>query len=128
MQDVRNFGGTIGTTLRFAEWYYGPQNRILGAYEYNRETQGFFHNLRFNVNYQDVKESRQQREYLRYDRFDSRREHVKVWGFNLDGRRTWNNEELNLGIDGQLNDVTSVADRTNLSTEAVSPLDTRYPN
>ena len=128
LQDVRNFGGTIGTTLRFAEWYYGPQNRILGAYEYNRETQGFFHNLRLNVNYQDVKESRQQREYLRYDRFDSRREHVKVWGFNLDGRRTWNNEELNLGIDGQLNDVKSVADRTNLSTGTVSPLDTRYPN
>jgi hemoglobin/transferrin/lactoferrin receptor protein len=128
LQDTKNFGGSIGTTLRWAEWYYGPQTRILAAYELNVVRMGFFNDFRINANYQDVKESRQQREYRRYDRFDSRREHIKVAAFNIDGRKIWKRNELTLGADGQLNDLTSVADRTNLTTGAVSKLDTRYPN
>ena len=31
LQDTRNFGGSIGTTLRFAEWFYGPQTRLMTA-------------------------------------------------------------------------------------------------
>ena len=128
LQDIKNFGGSVGTTLRYAEWFYGPQTRILGAYELNVERAGFFNNLRVNLNYQDIKESRQTREYLRYDRFDSRREHIKVAGFTIDGKKVWNNNELNMGVDGQLNDLASVADRTNLTTGAVTKLDSRYPN
>ncbi len=128
LQDIRNFGGTIGTTLRYAEWFYGPQTRVMGAYELQASHLGFFDEFRVNISYQDVKESRQQREYRRYDRFDSRREHVKVAGFTIDGRKTWANNELNMGIDGQLNDVKSVADRTNLATGVKSKLDTRYPD
>ncbi|MGB3153554.1 MAG: TonB-dependent receptor [Chitinophagaceae bacterium] len=128
LQDTKNFGGSIGTTLRFAEWYYGPQTRFMGAYELNAATPGFLNDLKINVNYQDIKESRQQREYRRYDRLDSRREHVKVLGFIIDGRKSWNNNELNMGIDGQLNDVKSVADRTNINTGAVTKLDSRYPD
>ena len=128
LQDTRNFGGSIGTTLRYAEWFYGPQTRLMGAYEFNAETSGFLDNVKIGLNYQDIKESRQQREYLRYDRFDSRREHIKVIGFTADARKVWGNHELNMGIDGQLNDVKSVADRTNLTTGAVTKLDTRYPD
>ena len=128
LQDTRNFGGSIGTTLRYAEWFYGPQTRLMTAYELNVGQLGFLNDLRVNLNYQDIKESRQQREYRRYDRFDSRREHIKVFGFTIDGRKTWGNNELNIGIDGQLNDVKSVADRTNLTTGAVTKLDTRYPD
>jgi hemoglobin/transferrin/lactoferrin receptor protein len=128
LQDTRNFGGSIGTTLRYAEWFYGPQTRLLTAYELNVGNVGFLNDLRVNVNYQDIKESRQQREYRRLDRFDSRREHIKVIGFIIDGRKTWDNNELNIGIDGQLNDVKSVADRTNLTTGVITKLDTRYPD
>lgn len=128
LQDTRNFGGSIGTTLRYAEWYYGPQTRLMGAYEFHASRVGFLDELRVNLNYQDIKESRQQREYRRYDRFDSRREHVKVLGFIADARKVWHNNELNFGIDGQFNDVKSVADRTNINTGAVTKLDTRYPD
>lgn len=128
LQDTRNFGGSIGTTLRYTDWYYGPQTRLLAAYELNISNPGFLNALRVNLNYQDIKESRQQREYRRYDRFDSRREHIKVIGFVVDGRKTWGNNELNMGIDGQLNDVKSVAGRTNLTTGAVTKLDSRYPD
>lgn len=128
LQDTKNFGGSIGTALRFAEWFYGPQKRLLTAYEMNVDRPGFLDGLRMNLNYQDIKESRQQREYRRYDRFDSRRENVNIFGFIIDGRKTWGNNELNMGIDGQMNDVKSVADRTNLLTGAKSNLDTRYPD
>ncbi len=128
LQDTKNFGGSIGTTLRYAEWFYGPQTRLLTAYELNVGNVGFLNALKINLNYQDIKESRQQREYRRLDRFDSRREHIKVVGFIIDGRKAWGNNELNIGIDGQLNDVKSVADRTNLTTGAISKLDTRYPD
>lgn len=127
LQDTKNFGGTIGTTLRYAEWYYGPQLRLLTAYQAlwnpsaNREVSA-------QVHYQHILESRQTREYLRYDRFDSRRERIGVWGFNLDTRTKQKNNEFTYGIDGQWNNLTSVADRTNLITGEVSPLDTRYPN
>ena len=122
LQDIRN------GTLRYAEWFYGPQERLLASYELNASSVGFFNDVRVNVNYQDIKESRQQRDYRRYDRFDSRREHVKVWGFTVDGRKLWGNNELTIGIDGQFNDVKSVADRTNLTTGAVTKLDSRYPD
>lgn len=128
LQDKRNFGGTIGNTLRFAEWFYGPQKRLLGAYELNVKNLGFFDEFRTNISYQDLEESRQQREYRRYDRFDSRRERVKVWGFVMDGKTNFGNNELIVGVDGQFNDVKSVADRTNLITGAKTKLDTRYPD
>jgi hemoglobin/transferrin/lactoferrin receptor protein len=128
LQDKKNFGGSIGNTLRYAEWFYGPQKRLLGAYEFYAKDLGFLNELKANINYQDIEESRQQREYRRYDRFDSRVEKVKVWGFVIDGRKLMGNNELTVGIDGQINDVKSTATRTNLSTGAVSKLDTRYPD
>ncbi len=128
LQDKRNFGGSIGTTLRYAEWFYGPQTRWLGSYEFNVSSLGFFDQLRINVNYQNIEESRQQREYRRYDRFDSRVEKLNIWGFIIDTRKKWGKNEITIGTDGQINDLTSTGTRTNLSTGAVSKLDSRYPN
>jgi len=128
LQDKRNFGGSIGTTLRYAAWFYGPQERWLGSYELNVMPLGFFDQFRVNVNYQKIEESRQQREYRRYDRFDSRVEKLDVWGFIIDARKKWNANEITVGVDGQLNDLTSSATRTNLTNGAVTKLDSRYPN
>jgi hemoglobin/transferrin/lactoferrin receptor protein len=118
-----------GGTLRFAEWFYGPQKRNLYAYTFEAsQLRGFFNELRFTASYQDIEESRQTRDYKRYDRFDSRREKIKVSGFVLDTRKIFGNNELTIGADAQLNNLKSVADRTNLQTGALSTLDTRYPN
>ena len=123
LQDVRN------GALRFAEWYYGPQQRNLFAYTFNADKlTGLFNQLRATISYQDIEESRQTREYRRYDRFDSRREKVSVWGAIFDTRKVFGNNELSVGADAQWNDVKSVADRTNLTSGAVSKLDTRYPD
>jgi hemoglobin/transferrin/lactoferrin receptor protein len=128
LQDKSYFSGSIGTTLRYAEWFYGPQTRWLGSYEFSLSAAGFFNELRANVNYQKIEESRQQREYLRYDRFESRVEKLEVWGFVIDGRKKWNKNDLTVGADGQLNDLFSAATRTDLSSGAVTTLDSRYPN
>ncbi|MBM3413348.1 MAG: TonB-dependent receptor [Bacteroidetes bacterium] len=127
LQDRKTFP-VVGNTLRWAEWFYGPQTRWLSSYEWNNTKNRIADELRFIVSYQDVKESRQQREYLDYTRFDSRREHIKIAALNFDIREKWNNHELILGADGQFNFLRSVADRTNLLTGIVTPLDSRYPN
>jgi hemoglobin/transferrin/lactoferrin receptor protein len=128
LQDKRYFSAAIGTTLRYAEWFYGPQKRLMGAYTLDVKQLSFLDEFKVVLSYQDIEESRQQREYLRYDRFDSRKEHIKVAAFNIDGHKTWGNNDLIIGVDGQLNDLSSTATRTNLTTGAVSKLDTRYPD
>ncbi len=122
LQDIRN------GRLRFAEWYYGPQTRWLAAYELNISSAGFFNQLRANVHYQNLEESRNQREYRRYDRFDNRSEKINILGFIFDARKKWNNHEITIGADGQLNDVISKANRTDLTNNNITALDTRYPN
>jgi hemoglobin/transferrin/lactoferrin receptor protein len=128
LQDKRNFDGSIGTTLRYAEWFYGPQTRWFGAYEFSASFPGFFDQLRINLNYQNIEESRQQREYRRYDRFDSRVEKLHIGGFIIDTRKKWDNHEITIGTDGQLNKLRSTALRINRNTGGVSKLDTRYPD
>ncbi|MBM3412949.1 MAG: TonB-dependent receptor [Bacteroidetes bacterium] len=127
LQDKKIFPA-LGNTLRWAEWFYGPQTRWLSSYEWSNTKNKIADQLRFMISYQDVKESRQQREYLAYTRFDSRREHIQIAALNFDVKEKWNNHELILGADGQFNFLHSVADRTNLLTGAVTPLDSRYPN
>ena len=127
LQDQKVFPG-IGNTLRWAEWYYGPQTRWLSSYEWSNTKNKIADELRLIASYQDVKESRQQREYLAYTRFDSRREHIKIAALNFDLKEKWGNHELILGADGQFNFLRSRADRTNLLTRAITLLDTRYPN
>jgi hemoglobin/transferrin/lactoferrin receptor protein len=127
LQDMKNFP-LAGISLRWAEWYYGPQTRYLVSYEWTNSKNRLADEIRFNINYQDNKESRQQREFQAYEKFDSRREHIKVAAFNFDLKEKWGTNELTAGIDGQFNFLTSTADRTNLLTGQVKPLDSRYPN
>ncbi len=122
LQDVRN------GALRYAEWYYGPQKRYLAAYELSAANMRFFNDFKANINYQNIEESRHQRDYRRYDRLDNRIEKLEVLGFVIDGRKLWNNNEITIGVDGQMNDVKSIAFRKNIQTGAESGLDSRYPN
>ncbi len=128
LQDVKNFGGAIGKTLRYSDWYYGPQKRMLGSYVFNATNTLFFDEVKINLNYQDIEESRQTREYRRRDRFDSRKENVKVFGANINGRKKTLFHEFVFGLDAQFNIVKSTATRTNLNTGAISKLDSRYPD
>ncbi|MBL0355972.1 MAG: TonB-dependent receptor [Chitinophagaceae bacterium] len=122
LQDIRN------GRLRYAEWFYGPQKRLLTAYELNGNHLLGFDGIKLNINYQDIEESRQTRDFRRYDRFDSRVEKVKVFGATISGRKIMGNNELTIGADMQLNDVKSSAFRKSILTGEETKLDTRYPD
>ena len=122
LQDKRN------NTLRWAEWYYGPQKRIFSAYEFNIKKAGWLNQLNINLNYQNIEESRIQRQFRSPDQ-EARVEQINIYGFVTDVRKTWGSHELTFGADGQLNLLKSTATRTNIySGEKSNMADTRYPN
>jgi len=120
LQDLRN------GNLRFAEWYYGPQKRNLYAYTLDAKLSGFFDALRVTASYQDIEESRYQRD-RNNPLLQNRIETVGVAGFYADLRKGWGKNELNTGVDVQLNDVKSKAFTQNINSGARGNLDTRYP-
>ena len=123
LQDIKS------GNLRYASWYYGPQERSLVSYNMNLKNQiGFFNEYNATLSYQSIEESRITRELMRYDRLDKRIEKVHVGGFTLDARRKMKYDEIISGIDIQMNNVKSVATRTNIMSQVDTKLDTRYPD
>jgi len=120
---------TMAGLLRYASWYYGPQKRSLFAYTFSANNiKGFFKEYNATLSHQSIEESRITREYKRYDGFDKRIEQVGVTGLTIDARKKLKQDEITAGIDMQLNDLRSTASRTNLLTNAILPLDSRYPD
>ncbi|MCS6822226.1 MAG: TonB-dependent receptor [Microscillaceae bacterium] len=111
----------------FAEWYYGPEKRLMGAYTLQLKNALLYDNARVIVSYQDIEESRITRRFESVNR-DSRIERVKLWAFNADLSKVIANHELRYGAEYTDNQVTSRATRTNIRTGEVKPWDTRYPD
>jgi hemoglobin/transferrin/lactoferrin receptor protein len=116
-----------GANLKWAEWYYGPQMRNLIAYEFNAKRLFLFADeIKAGLNYQMVKESRNQRRFNNAN-FDERIENVGVLGLHIDVlKRLGENNEIRYGFESQMNNVQSTATRTNILTGVQSKLDTRY--
>jgi hemoglobin/transferrin/lactoferrin receptor protein len=120
--------GSGGEGLRFAEWHYGPQDRILAAYKLSLNELGWFDGgLRVTASYQNLEESRHDRRFGNANR-NNRAEQIGVWGFESEAQKNWGRQSLRIGLDGQHNDVQSTAFQENIETGAVSPLSTRYPD
>lgn len=123
LTDVRN------GKLRWADWYYGPQNRLMAAYQYKKENMpGFFDQLLIAANYQHVEESRVQRAYRKTESAH-RMEAVDVLAFNADLHKSKGRHEIITGIDAQLNFLKSTAFRKDIVTDETNyDIDTRYPD
>ncbi len=116
------------TGLKSAEWYYGPQERMLAAYDLNvANNASFFQSIHGGVNFQDIEESRHNRNFGK-NGLAHRVEHVNVIGLNLDFQRVAGDHNIRFGLDGQYNTLKSTAEEENIATGAVKPLDTRYPD
>ncbi|NII26446.1 TonB-dependent receptor [Pseudoflavitalea sp. X16] len=115
--------------LRWAEWYYGPQDRLMAAYTYKRrQLPGFFDQLMAGMSYQRIVESRMQRAY-RKDLRENRIEHIDVAAFHIDLRKSAGRHELSTGADGQLNYLNSTAYNYNIANgQKTYGLQTRYPD
>ena len=115
-------------TLKFAEWYYGPQLRFMMAYHYQHSfSRGLFQKFELTANHQIIEESRHTRKF-RNDTRQSRTENVSVQGVNASLYHESSHHQWRLGIDIQNNQLQSTAIATNIVTSATSKLDTRYPN
>jgi hemoglobin/transferrin/lactoferrin receptor protein len=113
---------------RFAEWYYGPQRRLLTAYTLHAtDIAAWAEDVRLTAAYQNIEESRHDRRFGRASR-ESRIEQVDVFTLNLDIARRFGPQELRYGAEGTFNDVQSRAFTTDVNTGAQGPLDTRYPD
>jgi hemoglobin/transferrin/lactoferrin receptor protein len=117
-----------GGALKWSEWYYGPQERLMMSYDLAIKNEGqFFSEYRFNINQQFVEESRHQRRYRKAG-LQSRIENVSVSGFNFFAQHKSDSHELQVGVDGQLNGLKSTANEVDIYTGESGKLDTRYPD
>ena len=114
---------------RFAEWYYGPQDRKLTAYHLDLTNPNkLFDVARITASFQDVKASRNSRGY-RKTSLDSQVDEVKVLALNADFKKEVNTtNELRYGLEVVHNDLVSTATSTNIETGGITPFNTRYPD
>ncbi len=118
----------LGNNLKSAQWYYGPQNRLLTAYELNLANPvSKFQNIHFGINYQALEESRHNRNFGS-DILKNRIERVGVLGANLDFQKIVNAHNIRFGAEMQLNNLKSTAHTTDIITESIAKLDTRFPD
>lgn len=113
--------------LKSAEWYYGPQKRLLGAYHISILNKKLFDQAKITLAYQSIEESRHNRNF-KSSLLNHRMEYVDVASLNADFLKNINKHTLQYGIEGTYNEVVSKAQQENISDGSVSPLDTRYPD
>jgi hemoglobin/transferrin/lactoferrin receptor protein len=114
--------------LVYAEYYYGPQKRLMTAYDLNfKNNDALFQDVHFGLNYQSIEESRVSRKFDN-NSLSSRIENIGVLGMNLDCQRKVSSHKLRFGLDAQYNTLKSTANKKNIVSGNESPLDTRYPD
>lgn len=115
--------------LSQAEWYYGPQKRLMTAYGLTKEfSAGPADYLHVVAAYQFVEESRHNRRFGNYG-LQNRTEQVNVWTLNADLKKKLTDSHLlRYGLEATYNTVNSTAFRENIQTGQITPLDTRYPD
>ncbi|MGL5317663.1 MAG: TonB-dependent receptor domain-containing protein, partial [Bacteroidales bacterium] len=116
-----------GEDLKFAEWYYGPQTRWLGAYRMDHTALFHLDRVSLQLAYQNVQESRHNRKY-KSDYLGSRFEKVNIFSATLDAEKNIAKHQLRFGIDMNLNWLNSSAYKTVKNSGQREPLDTRYPD
>jgi hemoglobin/transferrin/lactoferrin receptor protein len=114
--------------LKFAEWFYGPETRLMGSYKLDlKNEKSFYDNAQLTLAYQNIKESRINRRFNNVNRF-SQNEKVDVMSLNFDLYKKIGNNEIRYGIEGTFNNVKSTATKTNITIGAETPDATRYPD
>jgi hemoglobin/transferrin/lactoferrin receptor protein len=116
-----------GAGLNSAEWYYGPQKRLMTAYNLNIRNIAGFDEMDVTASWQDIEESRYSRNFGAARRTE-RVENVNVYGFLAQGVKYLDNQTLRMGIDGQYNNVQSNARRVDVNTGDITTQSTRYPD
>lgn len=96
--------------LRFAEWYYGPQDRFMFSTQYNINTdKKWLDKGSLTAAFQNIKESRVDRKFDSYNR-SSQFDQVQVFSVNGDFTKSMNSNisrDFDYGFEVAYNDVNS---------------------
>ena len=117
----------LSTGLRHAQWYYGPQERVLGIYTLNKKKVFISSDLKVTIAFQNVKESRHNRRFGNYN-LQSRKEEVKMYSIAVDLTRKFKSGELFYGLESYYENLNSSAYATTINTGSKNTISTRYPN
>ena len=121
---------TSDSTLKFSEWYYGPQKRLLTALNYEVKTaSALADEWTATLAYQEIEESRINRDFNNANQ-KNRIEQLMIGSFNIDAlKKIKEQHKLQYGLEWTYNDVQSTAFVRNINTEEISSdISTRYPD
>lgn len=120
---------TDPSDLRFAEWYYGPQDRWLASLKTRLfQSNRFFDRALWIVAYQRIAEDRHSRRFGRTARRFNL-EDVQVWSSTMDFQKQMGSSQLSYGLDWSYNQVSSTAGNEEVRTGAITYDETtRYPS
>jgi hemoglobin/transferrin/lactoferrin receptor protein len=111
---------------KFAEWYYGPQKRLMASYTLQLTGNNkLYDNARFILGYQQIEESRMDRR-LNNPTLNNRYENLDIVTANFDFAKKSGKHEFRYGLEGWYNKVNSTAFTKDITTGLEAPLDTRY--
>ena len=108
-----------------AEWYYGPQKRLLAAWAINLGKSGIYDKAQITTAYQQVEESRHNRNFKGSKR-NNRIEKLNIVSLNADFAKKINKLELGYGAEITYNKAASTAYAENITTGVQNPIDTRF--
>ncbi|CAM4431035.1 TonB-dependent receptor plug domain-containing protein [Flavobacterium terrigena] len=116
-----------GGNMTFAEWYYGPQKRLLGVYSLEKDNFFGKTNFRLDASYQDVEESRNDRRFNNA-KLRTQLEEVAIYSVNAHFNTPLLKGNLYYGIENYYETLNSSATRVNIYTGEPSEVSTRYPD
>ena len=115
-------------SFKFGDWHYGPQIRMLAAYQIEHEmVSKFSDKINTSLAYQYIEESRNTRQYGSYD-LTNRKEQLNIYSLNTDFHKSISLSEFMYGAEIVYNEVMSTAKSTNITDGTSSPASTRYPD
>jgi len=114
--------------LEYAEWYYGPQNRLLSSISsFIKYENKLFTNLKATFAYQKINEDRISRKY-KSENQKNQNEEVDVYSLNMDFFKFIGINKLHYGIEFTYNNVVSSAFYENVFDNKRTIAQTRYPD
>ncbi len=115
-------------TLRYAEWYYGPQKWLMHQLQLkmDRDTK-LSTQSRLTIAFQQVEESRNDRKFKNND-LRQRIENVNILSVNYDAFKELYTNTFYYGFELVYNKVNSFAQMQDITTNSYSPSATRYPD
>ena len=115
--------------LKYAEWYYGPQNLQLHGFQIkNSKSNLFYDSFKVISAYQNYKESRYSRSF-NSSSLKARTENLNIYSVNADAEKQINKSfHFYYGSEWTYNKLKSKGNSTNILTDEKSAIASRYPN